>query len=313
MAAAKPASRLHAASELRGDFPGGVYLIGLASVTEPRTVASTIAQILGLRHTGGNSIAEALQVYSSLSIHRPTLLLLDNFEQVVAAAPLVAAVLNSSPPLKVLVTSRSALHVTGEHEYPILPLRPPDPAQRMTPEELSGYPAVSLFLQRARAVNPAFSLTEENAPAVAEICARLDGLPLAIELAAARIKALSPSAMLTRFGNSLDLLTCGQRDLPARQQTLRRTIDWSHGLLTEAEQRLFRRLAVFPAGCTLESAEAVCDARTDLGVAVLDGISSLLDQNLLQRTDRRGRRDPVQDAADYSRVRAGTAGRERRD
>ena len=260
--------------------------MGLASITDPRTVASTIGQTLGLRHTGGSPVAEALQVYLGVSIHRPTLLLLDNFEQVVAAAPLLTAMLASCPPLKIFVTSRSALRVTGEHEYPVQPLPPPDPRQLMPLEELSRNPAICLFLQRARAVNSEFSLREDNAQAVAEICARLDGLPLAIELAAARLKVLTPAAMLARFGNSLDLLTCGQRDLPARQQTLRRTIDWSHGLLTAAEQTLFRRLAVFPAGCTLESAEAVCNTRRDLDMTVLEGISSLVDKNLLQRKEQ---------------------------
>ena len=277
---------LHAAADLGDEFPGGIYLVGLASITDPRTVASTIGQTLGLRHTGGSPVAEALQVYLGVSIHRPTLLLLDNFEQVAAAAPLLTAMLASCPPLKIFVTSRSALRVTGEHEYPVQPLPPPDPRQLMPLEELSRNPAICLFLQRARAVNSEFSLREDNAQAVAEICARLDGLPLAIELAAARLKVLTPAAMLARFGNSLDLLTCGQRDLPARQQTLRRTIDWSHGLLTAAEQTLFRRLAVFPAGCTLESAEAVCNTRRNLGMTVLEGISSLVDKNLLQRKEQ---------------------------
>ena len=220
-----------------------------------------------------------------MSINYPTLLLLDNFEHVAEASPLVAAMLSSSLQLKVFVTSRSALRLTGEQEYPILPLQPPDPNQRAEPEELCRNAAVTLFLQRARAVNPAFTIREDNAQAVAEICARLDGLPLAIELAAPRLKILTPAAMLARFGNTLDLLTFGPRDLPARQQTLRKTIDWSYGLLTAGEQTLFRRLAVFPAGCTLESAEAVTNPRRDLGIAVLDGISSLLDKNLLQRND----------------------------
>jgi predicted ATPase/Tfp pilus assembly protein PilF len=277
---------LHAAAELDDDFPGGIYLVELASITDPRTVASTLGQRLGLRHTGGRAVAEALQVYLSLSIHRPTLLFLDNFEQVAAAAPLLTSMLASCRSLKILVTSRCALRVAGEHEYLVLPLPPPDPRQLGPVDELARNPAVCLFLERARAGIPGFSLCEDNAQAVAEICARLDGLPLALELAAARLKILTPASMLARFGNSLDLLTCGPHDLPVRQQTLRRTIDWSHSLLTGAEQRLFRRLAVFPAGCTLESAEAVCNARCDLGIDVLEGISSLVEKNLLQRKEQ---------------------------
>lgn len=277
---------LHAAAELGDEFPGGVYLVPLSSLTDVRTVSSTIGQALGLRHTGGSPLADALQVHLELSINHPTLLLLDNFEQVAEAAQLVTAMLSSSPHLKVFVTSRSALRLTGEQEYAILPLPPPDPNQPAEPEELCRNPAVTLFLHRARAVNPAFTIREDNAQAVAEICARLDGLPLAIELAAARLKIVTPAAMLARFGNTLDLLTCGQRDLPARQQTLRTTIDWSHELLTAGEQTLFRRLAVFPTGCTLESAEAVTNARRDLALTVLDGISSLVDKNLLQRNDQ---------------------------
>jgi predicted ATPase len=277
---------LHAAADISEEFPGGVYFVPLASVTDPGTVASLIAQILGLRYTGGRPLPEALQLYLGLSVHAPTLLLLDNFEQVVAAAPLLVSLLASCPLLKVCVTSRAVLHVSGEHEYLVPPLPTPDPKQLLPVEELSRNPAVALFLQRATAVNPALTLKQDNARAVAEICSQLDGLPLAIELAAARVKILPPATMLARLGNSLDLLTCGHRDLPARQQTLRRTIDWSHSLLSATEQTLFRRLAIFAGGCTLESAEAVSNTRRDLEIGVLDGVSSLVDQNLLQRSEQ---------------------------
>ena len=159
------------------------------------------------------------------------------------------------------MTSRAVLHVYGEHEYPVLPLPLPEPPQMGSLEALSGNPAVTLFVQRATAVKPDFALTEENSSVVAEICCRLDGLPLAIELAATRVKMLPPADVLARLQNRLELLTGGTRDMPVRQQTLRRTIDWSHDLLNTAEQKLFRRISVFAGGCTLEAAEAVCNTR----------------------------------------------------
>src|SRR6266540_2330110 len=196
---------------------------------------------------------------------RPLRLLLDSFEHLIPAASLVAELAAESPGSKILVTSRSPLHFYGEHEFPVPPLAVPDP-RTTSLEELSRSEAITLFIQRAMAVKPNFAMTEESAKAIAEICGRLDGLPLAIELAAARVKLLSPAAMRARLENRLQLLTGGARDLPARQQTLRGAIDWSHDLLTAAEQKLFRRLSVFVGGCTLEAAEAVCDARKDLGL-----------------------------------------------
>jgi predicted ATPase len=277
---------LQTATALSADFPAGVYMASLASVVDPDTVTSRIAQTVGLRHTGGRPLNEALPLYVGLVVQAPMLLFLDNFEQVIEAAPLLAALLGGCPQLKILVTSRALLELSGEHEYPVAPLPKPDLKRRLPLDELAQSAAVSLFVQRAKAVNTMFSLTEENAQAVAEICARLDGLPLAIELAAVRVKILPPAAILGRLYNSLDLLTTGYRDLPARHQTLRSTIDWSHGLLSTAEQLLFRRLSVFAGGCTLESAEAVCDAGRDLGISVLDGVSSLVSQNLLQRGEQ---------------------------
>jgi len=200
------------------------------------------------------------------------LLLLDNFEQVLPAAPLVAEMLEACPSLKILVTSRSCLRIYGEQEFPVTPL-----AQNS---------AVELFAQRAAAVWPDFTITSENAPVVQEICSRLDGLPLAIELAAARTKVLSPSGLLERLECPLSFLTGGPLDLPERQQTLRKTIDWSYSLLDDPERKLFRRLSVFIGGCTLEAAEAVCNTSRDLGIDLFEGLSSLVDKNLVQRADR---------------------------
>jgi predicted ATPase len=269
------------------DFPGGVYFVALASITDPATVTSTVAQALGIRHTGGKPLGEALQDHLRLLVHAPTLLLLDNFEHLLATAPLVGELLEACAPLKVLVTSRSVLHVYGEYEYPVPPLPLPDPHQFSSLEVLAGNPAVTLFVERAAAVKPEFALTEENASVVAQICCRVDGLPLAIELAAARIKMLTPPAVLARLQSRLQLLTGGVVDMPARQQTLRRTIDWSHDLLSPAEQKLFRRISVFVGGCTLEGAEAVCNTRRDLEIEVPEGMASLVDQSLMQQIEQK--------------------------
>src|SRR5712664_2840479 len=208
------------------------------------------------------------------------LFLLDNFEHLIQAAPTVAELLAAAPNLKILVTSRAALHVYGEHEFPVPPLALPASRSMPSVDVLSHYPAVALFVQRAAAARPDFELRRENATAVAEICARLDGLPLAIELAAARVKVLSPASLLTRLASRLQLLTGGARDLPERQQTLRAAMDWSYDLLSPAEQKLFRRLSVFAGGCNLEGAEAVCDTKGDLDLDLLDGVSSLVDKSL---------------------------------
>ena len=216
----------------------------------------------------------------------PVLLLLDNFEHILAASSLVVELLDSSATLKVLVTSRAALRVYGEHEFPVPPLPLPDSRQMHSLEALLSNPAVALFSQRAAAVKPDFTITAENAPTVAAICSRVDGLPLAIELAAARVKMLPPSAMLARLESRLQLLTAGPRDVPERQQTLRKTIDWSYDLLNGSEQKLLRRLGVFLGGCTLEAAEAVCDTRNDLGAEIFNVMSSLVDKSLVQQTDQ---------------------------
>jgi predicted ATPase len=275
------------AVEVANDFTkyffGGIHFVPLSSLRDPSLVASVIAQTLGIREVGGQSSLEILRKNLLDSSPSPILFLLDNFEHLILAAPLVADLLAMAPNLKILVTSRAALHVYGEHEFPVPPLGLPDSRSMPPVDVLSHYPAVALFLQRAIAAKPDFELNRENASAVAEICARLDGLPLAIELAAARLKILSPSALLTRLASRLQLLTGGSRDLPQRQQTLRGAIDWSYDLLIPAEQKLFRRLSVFVGGCTLEGVEAVCDTKADLNLDLLDGMASMVDKSLLQQ------------------------------
>jgi predicted ATPase len=278
---------LEVAGEMADQFPGGVSFVSLAPINNSSMIAPAIAQTLGVREVPGQAVLETLKRHLQES-RAPMLLLLDSFEHLVPAASLVAELLEGGPALKVLVTSRAALHVYGEHELPVPALAVPDALSATSPEALSQSPAVALFIQRAVAVKPDFSLTRENAGAVAEICARLDGLPLAIELAAARVKLLSPAAMRTRLESRLQLLTGGARDLPERQQTLRAAMDWSYGLLNEAEQRLFRRLSVFVGGCTLEAAEAVCDTGRDLGLDVLEGMASMVDKSLVQQADQAG-------------------------
>ncbi|HME31934.1 MAG TPA: protein kinase [Terriglobales bacterium] len=276
---------LQVAGEIADQFPGGVCFVALSAIDERGLIASAISQAVGVRATGNTSPQENLMEYVG-GLSHPMLLLLDNFEHLVSAAPFVAQMLSTGPKLKVVVTSQAPLHVYGEHEFPVPPLALPDSKFIPPLEALSRLPAIALFVERAQAVKHQFTLTKENAPAVAAICARLDGLPLAIELAAARIKLLSPSAMLTRLENRLNLLTGGARDLPTRQQTLRNTVDWSYGLLNSSEQTLFRRLSVFSGGCTLEGVEAVCDTKGDLGLDVLDGMASLVDKSLAQQVEQ---------------------------
>jgi predicted ATPase/serine/threonine protein kinase len=264
-------------------FPGGIHFVPLSALTDPDLVASVIVQALGIREAGGQSPLEILKRNLQDSLRAPVLLLLDNFEHLIQATPTVAEILVAGPNLKILVTSRSALHLYGEHEFPLPPLTLPDSRSMPSVEVLSQCPAIALFVQRAAAARPDFELNRENASAVAEICARLDGLPLAIELAAARVKVLSPSSMLTRLASRLQLLTGGSRDLPQRQQTLRAAIDWGYDLLSAAEQKLFRRLSVFVGGCNLESVEAVCDTRGDLDSDLLDGMASMVDKSLVQQ------------------------------
>ena len=273
---------LQVAAELLDEFEDGVFFVALAPITDPSLVASAIAEPLGVVEAGDQPLEESLKGYLR---GKELLLLMDNFEQVLGATPLVGELLSVCPKLKVLATSRSVLRVYGEQEYPVPPLELPDHKRLPSVERLTQYEAVRLFIERAKAASPDFSVTNENAPAVAEICVRLDGLPLAIELAAARIKLLTPRAMLERLGSRLKLVTGGARNLPERQRTLKSTIEWSHALLEEGEHVLFARLAVFAGGRTLEAIEAICDARGDLPVDTLDGVSSLLDKSLLRQEE----------------------------
>jgi predicted ATPase/DNA-binding CsgD family transcriptional regulator len=273
---------MQVAAELLDSFTDGVWFVDLAPLSDPALVIPTIMQTLGMKEQGQVTPLEQLQAYLR---DKQLLLLLDNFEQVVDAAPRVAELLAAAPQLKILVTSRVVLKVRGEQEFPVQPLALPD-RHRLPPlERVSQYAAVALFIGRAQAVKPDFTITNQNAPAVAEICHRLDGLPLAIELAAAWIKLFAPEALLARFARRLKLLTGGARDLPERQQTIRNTIDWSYALLEPDEQRLFTRLAVFVGGCTIDAAEVVCNIDGDLKIAVLDGLASLIDQSLLRQEE----------------------------
>ena len=273
---------LQVAADLVEVMPDGAFFAELAPISDPRLVMPTVAQTLGVEAIGGRP---ALDAVADFLRERRILLLLDNFEQILPAADDVAALLRVCPGLKILVTSRAVLHLRGEHEYPVPPLALPPREQTALARELASYPALDLFVQRATEARPTFGATEESVGAIAEICRRLDGLPLAIELAAARVKLLAPPAMLARLERRLPLLTGGARDLPERQRTLRDTIAWSYDLLEESERRLFRRLAVFVGGCTLEAVEAVCDLDGDLGLELLDGISSLIDKSLLRQED----------------------------
>jgi predicted ATPase/serine/threonine protein kinase len=269
---------VEAATNLLEEFSDGVFFVALSSINAPELVASALAQTLSLKQSGGASLLEAL---SKKLRGMRALLLMDNFEQVLAAAPLLAELLTSCPQLKILATSRAALHLRGEQEFEVPPLALPDLAEAASAETLARYSAIALFVERASAIQPDFALTDENARAVAEVCIRLDGLPLAIELVAARLKLLSPADMLARLEHRLSLLTGGARDLPARQQTMRRTIGWSYDLLSESEKKLFRRLSVFTGGCTLTAAEAICG--DEPGVDVLDGLASLVDKSMLRQ------------------------------
>ena len=272
---------LEAARANAGDYPEGAVLVLLAPLADPELVAPTIAQVLGVRDIAGQPLIETLKTQLR---PRRLLLLLDNFEHLLAAAPLVGDLLAGCPHLAVLATSREALRLREEQEFPVPPLELPPVSRDAPAAALLQCASVELFAQRAAQMVPDFAVTLASARTVADICLRLDGLPLAIELAAARAKVLSPSLLLERLEHRLPLLVGGARDLPSRQRTLRDTIAWSHDLLVPGDQRLFRRLAVFAGGCTLEDAEAVCQSNADLGRPVLDGLGSLVDKHLLQRS-----------------------------
>jgi predicted ATPase len=267
----------------RQEFGDRVAFVPLAPIRDPDLVLPTIAQTLGVRETrdraGAAGIARVLAGGSLL-------LVLDNLEQVEAAAPQIGALLHACPGLTILATSRAHLRVSGEREFPVPPLALPDGPRTQTVADLAGFEAVRLFVARAQAVKPDFTLDDANAPVVAEVCRRLDGLPLAIELAATRLRHLPPAALLARLEKRLPLLTGGERDQPARLQTMRDAIAWSYGLLDDVEQALFRRLAVFVGGFALEAAAAVCGATDELGL--LEGIGSLVDKSLVRQAEGLG-------------------------
>jgi predicted ATPase/class 3 adenylate cyclase/DNA-binding CsgD family transcriptional regulator len=276
---------LQVAAQLRDHFTDGIFFVNLAPISDAELVVPTIAQTLGAKENPTRSMVEQLQAFLQKKL---LLLLLDNFEQVVSAAPQLSDLLARCSHLKLLVTSRAVLHLAAEHEIAVPPLSLPDLNSLPDLVTLSQYEAVALFIARAQALKPDFQVSNTSAPAIAEICTRLDGLPLAIELAAARIKLLPPPALLARVGQRLAVLTSGGRDAPARHQTLRKTIDWSYQLLDADEQRLFRRLSVFVGGCTLQAIEAICaalDIQTPT-VSVLDGVASLIDKSLLRQIEQ---------------------------
>lgn len=273
---------LQVATRLYDNFPDGVCFVDLAPQSDPELVIPTIAHTFALKDISGQPLFDVLIKYLQ---EKQLLLLLDNFEQVVSAASQLTDLLIACPKLKALVTSRSVLHVRGEQEFVVPPLALPDPHRLPDQVALSQYEAVALFIMRAQAVKPEFQVTDANALSVAQICIRLDGLPLAIELAATRMKLLPPQALLTRLCQRLQVLTSGARDAPMRQQTLRNSIAWSYDLLEAEEQQLFRRLSVFVGGCSLEATEAISGAlvKSTEKTRVLDGVASLIDKSLLQQ------------------------------
>jgi predicted ATPase/class 3 adenylate cyclase len=283
-------------------FLDGVAFVALADVTDPDAFLPALADAVDVKEAPERTPADGLV---SLIGDRKALLLLDNLEQVVAAAPHVAWLIERCPGLTAVVTSRTPLRIAGEREYPLAPLALPPPSERETPDSLMTFPSVALFVERARTIRSSFELTSENAEAVAAVCRRLDGLPLALELAAARLRLLSPEALLERLDHALDVLTSGPRDVPERQQTLRAAVEWSHSLLTDSEQRLFRRLAVFVGTCTVDDVEAVC---ADPGEDTLDALESLVDKALVQLDDRAGRLRMLQTIEEYARERLAAAG-----
>src|SRR5256885_10366318 len=267
-------------NEVMGAFAQGCCFVSLAALDDPEQVIPAIIEALGLpmREDG----CPPLDHLKTFLRDQQLVMLLDTFEQVLPAAPLLAELLSSCPQLKLLVTSRALLHVGGEYEFPIPPLEVPDLRDLLAYDDLSRVAAIALFVQRTQAILPGFQLTVENARAIAELCTRLEGVPLAIELAAARSKVLPPQALLGRLEPRFQVLTGGRRDAPPRQQTLHKTLGWTYDVLSPEEQTLFRRLSVFVGGCSLHAAEAMAAALGGITISVLDGVASLLDKSLLR-------------------------------
>jgi predicted ATPase/class 3 adenylate cyclase len=285
---------LQLAAAVSDQFPDGIWFVPLEPIRDPALVAPTIAHALGIAPNPGRPDVDAIAEWLGM---KRVLLVLDNFEQVLSAAPVVTQLLRAAPELRIVVTSRAPLRVYGEQEYPVPGLPAPPDTSRLSPievenlpadvrhpsaETLNQYEAVRLFIARAVSIQPGFSVTNETAPAIAQICARLNGMPLAIELTAARVKLLSPAQILTRLEHQLSLLTSGSRDLPERQQTLRGAIAWSYELLDEPARELLDRLSIFSGGWDLEAAEAICGISS---MDVLDGLQGLVDQSLVRRIE----------------------------
>ena len=271
---------IQAAADLIDAYEHGGFFVPLAALTDAALVAQAIAQVFDIREAAGSALKDLLKEHLRT---KQLLLVLDNFEQVVDAAPLVAELLSAAPRLNVLVTSREVLRVAGEKEYPLQPLALPDTRCLPAIDQLAKNEAVALFVERAAAAKSGFALSDENAAAIAQICVRLDGLPLAIELAAARVRILPPRRMLAELSDRLKFLVSGARDLPARQKTLRGAIDWSHELLKASEQALFRRLSVFVGGATFEAIGAICHAEGDPDL--LETVESLVGKSLLRQAE----------------------------
>src|SRR6516165_9096700 len=285
------------AAAVAGDYPDGVYFVPLAPVRDPGLVPSTIAQHIGLQDARDRPLMEHL--VSQLR-ERQILIVLDNFEHLLAGAPVVTRLLQETRTVRILVSSRSSLRVSGEQECPVPPLTIPAEQADPTAASLAACESVRLFAERAAAAVPGFTLDDENAAAIADIARRLDGLPLAIELAAARVKLLAPQAISPRLDHSLGLLTGGGRDLPDRQQTLRATIAWSYDLLTEGARRLLATCSVFAGGASLEVIETVCGAAVDIGLPVLDGLQELVDHSLVRQVRGPGRYVMLETIREYA-------------
>jgi predicted ATPase/DNA-binding CsgD family transcriptional regulator len=273
---------IQVAADLLEDFADGVAFVSLAPIRDSTLVLATIAHTLGLHDFGNEPGASHLHAFLR---NKHLLLVLDNFEHVMGAASDLVDLLTASPHLKLLVTSREVLHLRAEQQFTVPPLALPDLTHLPDSDSIAQYPAVKLFIQRAQAVKHDFQVTPTNAPLLAEICTRLDGLPLALELAAARARLLSPSALLARLDRRFEVLSGGAHDLPLRQRTLRATLEWSYELLSARERRLFRRLSVFVGGCPLSAAEALCRALDPAEINVFEAITSLLDKSLVQQRE----------------------------
>ncbi len=286
---------------LAPEFQGRVAFVPLAEVDTPDGFVPAIAETLDVKEAEGRTLRDGIV---ALIADKRALLLLDNLEQVVAATPEVAR-LTECPALRIVTTSRTPLRIAAERVYALTPLPLPPASGAGDPDSLRSYPSVALFVERARSASPSFELTERNAAAVTSVCRRLDGLPLALELAAARLRAVPLDALVGRLEKALDVLTSGPRDKPGRHQALRATIEWSHSLLTESEQQLFRRMAVFSGGCTFDDLETVC---SDPGGSFLDDLSALVDNALVQRAEASGRFGMLQTIAEFARERLEASG-----